>query len=318
MLSLLPALILTPTITLSNGVFAIRDGKASTLVPIKLPARKTVSTFAFKSGGASFKWDEKGLSVTAAGKTRSTKFADLPTSPRFFTPEEIASNSPMDRAAAGLAGWEVAGNSLFLAPRWAAKDKKTWLEVLVRFDLKQASPWFEAVGVMEGASKAYNAVEDRLFLSGSWLNLVSQRLGEWGISRIPLEGGLAEFNSMGEGAAVVDLLPTGQILRFIETTSYNTRIAGVVQLPSCERVNFSETRDPIFFPGEFSDIVQMNSASGVILRNTESGLELKLPTAVGVRNVDPGILVWTPRDAPSQAVLYSKDGLRSIARWKKS
>ena len=313
----LAALILAPTITFSNGSFAIVEGTETTKVAIKSPARQVVNSFTFKSGAAAYKWDAKGLSVTVNGKTRSTKFTDLPTSPRFFSEDEIAGRTGHDRSAAGLSGWEVVKDNLFLVPRWESKDKRTWLEMLVKIDLKQASPWFETVTPLEGSSKPYSAVEDRVFQVGANLCLVSEDAGEWGLSTWPLAGGVPEFKALGEGTPVADRTTDGTLLRFIETTTYGTRIAGVVRLPSAERLNFAETRDPIFFPGESADIVQINSASGVVLRNTESGLELKLPAGVGVRNVSPGVLVWTPREAPSQAVLYSKSGLRAISRWKK-
>ncbi|MBL8060316.1 MAG: hypothetical protein JNK63_06330 [Chthonomonas sp.] len=313
----LAAVILAPTISFGNGIFSIVDGKETIKVAIKPGARQITNSFSLKSGNASYKWDTKGLSVTAAGKTRSTKFAELPTSPRFFSAEEIAARTSHDRNAIGLSGWEVVDDKLYLVPRWEGKDKRTWLEMLVKIDLKQASPWFETVTQLEGTSKAYSAVEDRVFRAAGALCLVSESAREWGISLWPLAGGVPEFKPLGEGTPVVDRTTDGSFLRFIESTTYGTRIAGVVQLPSFERLNFAETRDPIFYPGESADIVQINSTNGVVLRNTESGLELKLPTGVGVKNVKAGVLVWTPREAPTQAVLYSKSGLRAVTRWKK-
>lgn len=313
----LTSIILAPTITYGNGAFSISEGKEITKVAIKQPAKHVINAFSMKSEGAVLKWDAKGLSVTAGGKTRSTLFAELPTSPRFFSPEEISNHSSKNRSAVGLSGWEQIGKSLYVVPRWAGADKKTWLEMLVKFDLGQPVPWFETITPLDGTSRAYSPVEDRVFRSGDWLGLVSERAGEWGVSLWPVGGGVSEFRAVGEGSSVVDLTPDGALLRFIETTNYGTRIAGTVSLPDAERSNVAETRDPIFFPGDSADIVQINTDSGVVLRSTESGLELKLPSGVGVRNIAPGVLVWTPRDAPSQAVLYSKSGLRAITRWKK-
>lgn len=333
MTSVLASLILTqtplpvpaaaaPTMTFAGGFFNITDSTGKTKVNTKHWAKPHPTTFELKTGKAVLKWDWKGFTVAAGKTVRTTRLIELPVSARFFSPEQIAlvgtqiAAGEWKKEVTGLSGWEQIGSILYLVPRWESKAKKTWLEMLIKVDLSKASPWFEVIGEMEGRSKANAVIEDRLFKSENFLAMVSEKEGDWGVSLWPIGGATGEFKPIGIHPRLFDINDDGSVLRFIETTSYGTYLAGAATLPAGNRADLAESRDPLFFPGDTPDIVQINAKSGVVLRNTESGLELRLPANVGVRNVAPGVLVWVPRESPTQAVLYSKSGLRAIARWK--
>ena len=322
--SLLASLMLTqtppapPVVAYGGGYFMITDASGTTKVNTKQWAKLHVTTFDMKVGKAVMKWDWKGFTVTVGKKVRTSRLAELPISEKFFSQEQIEAMNDigLKREVTGLSGWEQIGDVLYMVPRWEDKDKSTWLEMMIKIDLKSASPWYVPLGVLEGNSKANSVVEDRVFKTGNGLGIVSEKDGDWGLATWPLRGGNSEFHAIGTSPRAFDVNTDGTVLRFIEKTSYGTNLAGMAALPAGTRTDFAETRDPIFFPGDTTDIVQINASTGVVLRNTDSGLELRLPANVGVRNVAPGVLVWVPRESPTQAVLYSKSGLRALARWK--
>ncbi len=327
--SLLASLILTqapatpPVIALNGGFFVITEGTVVTKVNTKQWAKPRETAFALKDRKSTLSWDAKGLTVKTGTQVRTTKFADLPTLAKFFTPDEIQSyrsqlaSKEVKADAVALSGWERVGEILYLVPRWETKAKKTWLEMIVRVDLNKPSPWIEPMAVVDGFSTAKLAVEDHLIRTPGGVGMVAERDGEWGFSFWGMKDPATTFRAIGQFPRLFDVNADGTVLRFIEKTSYGTQLAGMAKLPTGERSDLAENRDPMHFPGDTAEIVQISSPKSVTLRNTESGLELKLPASVGVRNVPPGVLVWVPRENPTQAVLYSRAGLRAIARWSK-
>ncbi len=312
----------TPKLEFASGVFVITDSTGVTRVNPKPTPTIAARAFQIKSGNKSIAWSEKGLTVTVGQRTRSTRFSDLPVSPRFFSSEALAevnallAKKEIAKEASGLSGWEQVGDIVYLLPRWNNPRKAAWLEMLVKVDMAQPVPWFETLAVWKGLTTSSLTVEDLLAPAPGGLRSVSDLEGGWGVTTwIEAEPGETTYQEFGRYPRSFAWNSDFTELRFVERTSYGTQLAGRVDLLTQNRANLSEGRDPILFPGETSDILQTNTTRQVVLRNADSGLELRLPLNVGTRNVAPGVLVWTPRDKPTQAVLYSKVGLRAIARW---
>lgn len=304
-----------------DGFFLVTDAGGTARVNTRSWARPRETQLEIKEGNKTVSWSWKGLKVQVGRTTRESRLIDLPTSPRFFTAEQIASvterlaKKEVRREVAGLSGWERQGDVLYLLPRWETAEKKGWLEMLIRVDLSAASPWFETVAVWQGVSAISAPILDQLFATPGGLASVTEVGGVWGASVWRQGETTSAFQEIGRFPRWFDVTPDGTTVRFVETTNYGTRLAGMASLQTGQRTNLGESRDMIQFPGELTDMLQIITPSQVVLRNAESGLELRLPTNVGVRNINQGVLVWTPRDAPSQAVLYSKSGLRAITRW---
>lgn len=308
-----------PSITVRDGFVLITDASGTSRVNTRLWPQPRPTGFTLESGSRSVRWTERGAVIQTGRQTRATRFVDSPTSPRFFSADEIQqfqarlSEKELTREAAHLSGWEQIGSDLFLLVRWIDRAKKPWLEKLVRLDLSRPDSWFEAVAVHAGLSNAQGDVDDVLVNWAGRPAVVAELDGEWGLSTFPGNAIRSNFISIGRWPRQVEF-PEPGLLRFVERTPYGTQLAGIFRTSS-GRVNLAESRGTIVFPGDPSDIVQITDNRNVVLRNTSSGLELRLPLDVGVRNLSQGVVVWTPRRDPRSAVLYQKAALRAIARW---
>jgi len=312
----------TPRLEFAGGVFVITDATGVTRVNPKATPAVAARAFEIKVGTKSIAWGEKGLTVTVGQRSRTTRFSDLPVSPRFFYAEDLAqvnermASKEITKEASGLSGWEQVGDIVYLLPRWNDARKAAWLEMLVKVDMSQPNPWFETLAVWKGLTPATLAVEDQLVPAPGGLRSVTNLDGGWGVTTWQeSDPGTTMYQEFGRFPRTFAWNANFSELRFVERTNYGTQLAGRVDIATQTRANLSEGRDPILFPGETSEILQTNTPRQVVLRNADSGLELRLPTNVGTRNVAPGVLVWTPRENPTQAVLYSKINLRAIARW---
>ena len=133
------AVLQQPALNLSfkDGVFSLNGSGVAESASIRPKASKESSSFEFSRGQLSIVWDKKGLTTTRGKSKSTTSFGDVPTSPRFFDRDQIEAHArdiaagAKQRGAAGISGYEVVGDALWLMMRWEDSGRTNWLETLV-------------------------------------------------------------------------------------------------------------------------------------------------------------------------------------------
>ena len=314
-----------PTLAFRDGFFLITDASGTTKVNSRIWGKTRPTEFSLKSGAASVTWSNRALVVRSSAKAKPVtyRFSDFPTNPTYFTDDQLETLSSQvvlksrTKEVSALSGWEVVGSNLFVLLRWEDRAGNPWAEGLFTADVSKVPIKFRPVaGGAKVFSLAETSIDDQLVSSGSSLVFVAEKDGDYGIASFDAGNTVFNFNPhWTQKPVITGWNPSRTNVGFVEKTRYNSNVIGHVGIAPNSRVNLAESRDPLSFPGDFFDIVMITRPDSVILRTAESGLELKLPSTVGVRNVAQGVLVWLPKTNPTTAALYTKTSLRAISKW---
>lgn len=314
-----------PTLAFRDGFFLISDASGTTKVNSRVWGKARPTEFSLKAGSATVNWLNRAMVVKATPKSKSVtyRFSDFPTNPAFFSEEEVDNlNSQVvlksrTKEVSALSGWEVQGSNLFVLLRWEDRGGNPWAEGLFTADLSKTPIKFRPLA---GGSKVFSiaetSIDDQLVTSGSSLTFVAEKDGDYGVAAFDSGNTVFNFNPHWTQKPIITGWNSSRTsVGFIEPTRYKSNVIGFVGVTPNSRVNLAESRDAVSYPGDTFDILMITRPDSVILRTADSGLELRLPATVGVRNVAQGVLVWLPKTNPTTAALYTKTSLRSISKW---
>lgn len=310
-----------PTLEFYQGNFVIRRPGLVRRIPIDPPHPTDRLVVAFRRNESYAVWDDRGLTMRHGSRSHSTRLGDFAVSPKLFPKDELVRTISLIRSgrrrrdAAALSGAVRLGPSAYFLPRWEDRGGASWAEALVEAPLGGKELWPKAVGRFEGLSLGYKPIDDRLFVLGSRLAIVSRRSDSWGVATY--DPSKKEFGYSALGGGLRSYLSTGrQTGLFVEKTTYGTTVAGEVDLGS-------EVRKPLFEAREnarFLDAVRpylviASSEDGSRLLNTETGGEVPIGKGAGVARAGSEVLVWFPADKPRLATLYRPERWSVVARW---
>lgn len=309
-----------PTLAFRDGAFQVTDAQGSQTVGLKAPLPQKLTTFRYAVKDVEITWKDKKLVYKKGAKATAARLADVLTSPKYFEKDEILQTQFLIQTGKrfaspdGLSGVERIGQVLYFVTHWVQQEQGVWLHALIKIDLAARAPAFQVVGVSTAGPYQVQQV-DNLFTTAGGMTLAAQATDHWATITWDLKSGESSQATGGRGQASLFPLEGQRSLQFVERTSYGSLIAGSFDVGSEMRTNLTESRHPINFIGPRTDVVRIEEPGRVVLRNTDSGLELVLPKDVGTRAARAGVVVWTPADKPQTAVLYSVNTLRAITRW---
>lgn len=301
--------------------FIVRGNELTERVPLQLPKPKPTLSVAFRKNTTFAVWDDRGLTIRHGRRVRSTRLPEIAVSPRAFEREQILETldkikaKDRRREASGLSGARRVGNFAYFLVRWNERNGSPWLEALVRVDLNSPTSKPEFVGRFGGLSTATAAIDDRMFLREGRLAILARATKEWGLATYDLAGKRFDFQALGENLETV--VPAGQdTLAFIERTAYGTRVAGELDLTTLTRRELAEVRGRArFLDGDLPRLLVANNGREAVIRNLDSGSELRLPASSSLRRTRAGVLVWSPVRPPKRATLYDPARWSPRAEW---
>jgi hypothetical protein len=302
------------SLSFAKGVFTTSVNKDTQRTPISAKPTKVQEVFALKVDKNWIVWDKRGLTI------RTPK--QIATSGKVLTKEQISENVTLfasktrSKYASSLSGDEFVGDRLFLVPRWTDANGKPWLEALIEINLADKEPWPKLVGKVNGVSRATGTVADELFLMRGQLNLLVENLDTWGLATWDLAQNFGQYKQLGTNLVRVSNKWEESAIAFVERTQYGTEVAAWYNLEKGKRVEITEARGSVRFLRFPDPIFQIAQDSATILRNGESGQELKFSPETAFVAVKHGILAWSPASSPKQAVLIETNTLKPLAAWK--
>jgi hypothetical protein len=314
-------------ITYRNQVFSIRGPGWEDRVAILKPesVAPSVTNFEFRDGTTALTWNKDGMTIQVDKYKRTTRFVDVPTSPRIFSKEQVldairgVEKGERSLAATRLTGYELVGNIMYLLMRWDYSDGRPLFEVLTQIDISQPRPWFKVLEKMPTVSKVDSGDADELFLTRDRLAVVGSMGEKWGLATWDIERKFVRYFSLGEGL-FRHSIPRGdnRNLLFIERTAYKTWLAGRVNLDGLTRENVAESKDKVSFVSVDPTVVRIDSVDECRIRFVDSGREQTFAAFTGARLTKNGLLAWSPAKAPTQAAFFPIDSWTAIGNWRQA
>lgn len=318
-----PSAALPVDLSYNSGVFTAKGLNWTETVAIAPKETPQAKKFDFVDGDFRIFWDGKQMTVRLGKYQRSTKFVDIPTSPRLFSKEQImdtirsVDTGEMSLEASALAGHELIGEEMYLLLRWNREDKKPGFEALVRINMSEKTPWFKVMGKLPGTSKATGVVSDELFMENKRLAAVAEQgEGKWGLATWDLDESYMRYFPLGTNLfrySIPGKAP--EKLMFVERTTYGTYLGGEIELAEKERVDLAESRDKISFVSSDPVVVRFDSPEQCRIRFINSSLERTFAPWTAARMTKQGLLTWLPSSTPTQAAFFYPDNWTLQGKW---
>lgn len=302
------------------GFVVKKDGKSETVLTTSTELGPRSSVMYTRNGRYAV-WDRRGLTVRAGKYVVSTHFEAVPTSPKFFTREEVRGNlddfksGKLLRSASALSGSLIRGDIAYFLVRWTKADGSTWFEALAQVNLGAKKPEAVIIERQIGTSFATQAIEDRLMSLGDRLGVVARTESDWGIATFKPASQAASFVPLGKNLHGYRPL-SGTAIAFAEISASGTKKVGRVDLVTKKRVELLESRDfDHLVPGDGPMIADLAVGDRHFLRTLGSGAELPLDPDTGVWRCSYGVIVGLPSAKPRRASLYDPVTWRVLASW---
>lgn len=318
-----PSTALPVDLSYKSGVFTAKGPNWTETVAIAPKEAAQPKKFDFVDGDFRIFWDGNQMTVRLGKYQRSTKFVDIPTSPRLFSKEQITDairavdKGELTLEASSLAGHELIGEDLYLLMRWNRADKTPGFEALVRINMTEKTPWFKVMGKLPGTSRATGVVADELFMEGKRLAAVAEQgEGKWGLATWDLDESYMRFYPLGQNLfrySIPGKAP--EKLMFVERSTYGTYLGGEIDLAEKERVDLAESRDKISFVSSDPVVVRFDSTEQCRIRFINSSLERTFAPWTAARMTKRGLLTWLPSASPTQAAFFYPDNWTLQGKW---
>lgn len=266
-------------------------------------------------------WDSRGLSLRDGERLRSSRLADVATSPRVFSEEQILENWLLvlggirTKEAHRLLGARRVGSLVYLLFDWQDIFGSSWLQAMVKVDLDAPVLEWRYAARLPGEAVAVDAPDDRLRVFGDQIGVVARSEEAWGIAVFDPVAETFNFRPMGTG--LIELRNrAGGNAHFLEATNYGMTVIGRLHLPTGAMARLAETRGSIrLIDGDFPWIAVDRNDQGRFLRNLETGAVVPVPIDAGIRRVGSSVLYWSPSDRPTVAVLVDPARWSVLASW---
>lgn len=297
-----------------NFVIKTAQGeRKSPISPDSAPSAGVVE----KKGTVFAVWDARGLTVRDGDWSFTSRLEDAALSPKLFNADEIRATRAMieasqrKREASDLAGTTRLGDRVYWLPRWRDAAGKPWLEVLYEVNLAEPRPKPRLVGRLQGfAAPSSNA----LGRYGDSVFAITRDADAWGFAfYTPVTEG---FGFLAKGDRLVSAeRVSDEVTLVAETTPYDTTVVRRLHLPSGQSRTLAEIRGRVEFVNARPPVVDIQAPTGRFLRNLETGAEKRVSPGTPVRWVDGNVLVWSPAERPSSAVLWNPERWKPVAQW---
>lgn len=305
-----------PSLTFYQGALVYRKGADVRRLLVSPQTEEPKMSVAYRKNNRYAVWDERGLTVRDGKKVVSTFLDEFATSPKTQERKDLIETVALikkgvrSKKTSALSGSKRIGNIAYFVPRWTDKEGKTWLEMLVQVDLGKPKPKPQFVSRIDGFSMATKPLDDQLTLQKGDLALVTRSPEEWGLTLYDPATKEKTFKKLGTD--LIQYLPGGL---FVEKTDYGTMVAGRVDLATGKRPTLSESREELrFIDAEEPAIAVETSASGVTVRNLDSGAVVNVPVGSQVGRMGDLIAVWGPKGKPSRATVYAPERWVAVAK----
>lgn len=247
-------------------------------------------------------------------------------SPKLFSKEEILANVQDSKQnlkqfkVSAISGWVKIANKAYILARWEDKNAKPWLEALFEIDTANPNPKPQLLGKFNGFTQAIGRVNDKVVQQAEDLAVATFTADGPAIAKfsIPKKEFSTEYlKSQNTPPTEMKLIEGSRFGISFRKTAANTILVGVINGESSTHEIASEVRGSII--GIYSPTMLAYTNEGrKNITNLLTGAQLTLPNDVGISSTSQGLLLWTPKQNPTQAGLYAFGSFRTISRWQKS
>lgn len=314
-----------PKLTFRDGAFVVAGAAGVENVSLKQPseAKSAIDVskgrFLLKVGSATVWFDSKGLALNEGKRKSVTRLTSVPTSGKIATKEsnaelmDLVARKDRSLAVSALSGYEMVDRTLYLLARWEDKDKKPWLEALVKIDTSQSPMRTELVGKLPGRSFGQGVVDDVLFQRGKNLAVLANSEDSFGIARMPLDGSPPVFEPYGDAVGKAKLTEDGASAWTLTPTAYGTNIVGIADLDQSSYNVVSEFRGKMTsIEGASFALYKVGTKQRLI--NLKTGAITEIESSSGLKPTSNGLLVYSPVREPVKAQLMDSH-FRRLAEW---
>lgn len=313
---------LQPQLAYASGAFTIKDGADTLTVPLSAANTEPVlraEKLSMTIGEVLITFDEKGLGIRYGNKGGFTTLPYVPRNPALFDETEAARVAALiasgERRAqvSAVSGFEVVEDKIYMLLRWDDKSGSPWLEVLTRIDTSSDAPKVELLGRFGGFSFASGPVSDELHSQATRLFTPLRAALGLGIGSYDVASGETKFANLGPMVDSVSRI--GSRYFTVRKTTYGLSSVGVIDPIAGKHTAVLETRGEVV-PSSLTSalVVKENGTSSLFALG--SGARFVLPSDFGCAQTPYGVLVWTPKGKPTEAILRETDGFTSVAAWK--
>jgi hypothetical protein len=312
-------------ITFLDGMFTIKGPEGQTKVSIK-PGFQAMNTATGRLwlplAGTVLTFDQNGVGFRRNNRVSYAAYTAAATSDKFFTKEQIdeinrdVANGKKKLEVSAVSGWEKIGDSAILLLRWDQTDGKPWLEVLMKFEFPGGKPKVTTLGRMTNFTLATGRVNDKLLIENNKLFAVTTDSKSSSLETYNLE--TSQFSKFDLGVRFTDAKLAENSLSGmgLQKTPAGTTIVSIIEREPVSSRQVAEIRGSI--QGLYSPSMLLYAHENRrTLTNLASGAEITIPKDCGIESVAAGMLLWTPKQNPQVAALYSAGSFRTLARWSK-
>ena len=278
----------------------------------------------FRSDATFVAWDDRGFDASGRVPCHSTRFKQIPTSPRLRTHDAIVGtldavrNNGRSLEARAVSGSRRFGKTVYMVIRWEDGPGTTlWLEALVSVDLAASDPIPKAIAVLPGLSFSSAQVADNLVAGPNGVSMLIHAGPSWGLWSYRPDTQQSEFRVMGEGVKYASAV-SPDLAAFIEKTDHGTFAAGTVDLVTGSRADAAEA--PTLWKmldAKAPPVAEAtNDSGGHVLAELASGAVFDLPDGASVRRAGEAVLIWEGGHHPTRAWLYEPTSWKPLAWWR--
>ncbi len=310
-------------LTLKDGVFEAKALDKTARVSIAQATRQSIfpaERLTLNYGGRRILLDQKGIGIEKGNQVAWSRVPAISTTPKLFTPEQIADtqakikSGERDAGFSVLAGYEYVGSTLYLLLQWKDKFDVAWLEAIVGIDMTAEDLTASLVGKMDGISFAKGPVDDQLLLNGGSLVALARGESGWGVASWDLAENKASFQTLGDNATTAKFTNAMENVVSLYATSYGTTIATYATLRSGDSAQVAEVRGPIKGIIEPCFLRYVKGRQPMLV-NLSTGIEIEVDENMGGAQSDLGLIVWSPADEPKYAKFIDSASGRVYATW---
>ncbi len=310
------------TLGRSNDGFVVSDGTQKITVALGGVAIPAPAAVVFRKDDVYAVWDiDRGLSIRKGKRLVSTWLPELPLSARLFSEDEIKANrakfakGERKARATALAGATRVGSAAYFLVQWREKTADPWLEALVKVDLGDKKPIAELVGRFDALSVCRLPLGDELASGDEALMLVARQGDTWGIARFARDTRIFSFEVLGARLSRSTNIAARTVV-IEETMQYGSTLLARVYLPNGTRRNLLEVRGSIrLIDNQDPLLAQVTDNNGMALINLDTGAEMRLPAQSRVNRTALGVIVSSPVDKPTSALLYDPTRWDRLGLW---
>jgi hypothetical protein len=310
-----------PTLELYQQRFVVRSGNEVLRVPIEVRPPEPPPAVMFRRDDTYAVWDERGMTVRSGDWSFTTRLEEVSVSPRIQRREEILRTLDLERqglrstSARAISGSRRLGNHAYFLVRWDDALGQPWLEALVSIDMAAFRPKPVLVGRLDGLSLATEPIDDKVFVLGDRLAVVTRGPEAWGVATYRPSSEEVRFQPQGK--ELLGFWPrTNREGLFVERAANGTTLAGGIDLDTgARRVMYQGLGSARFIDTATPEVLILGTPAGRMAYYVPTGGSVPLGDLSELRRVGPWIIAWGPERTPTRAALFRPEGWERVVEW---